>query len=137
MEDYSLGFLLTKSARLIQKQYEEKLQKHGMTPQQSGVLSIIGAHDGISPAEIVPKMHSDKATVSSMLNRLEKLGLIEFHKSQTDGRQRILRLSSDGKTLLPEIHRIDAEISRGMAKGLSNKERAVVHNFLFSLYKST
>ncbi len=136
MSEYSAGFLLTKAAKLVQKRYEERLLPFGITPQQSGVLAIIGGSDGISPAEIVPQMHSDKATISTMLNRLEKLELIEFHKSPDDGRARILRLSKAGRKILPKIQAIDAEISAGLTDALSAKDRAVVKKFLLDLYRS-
>ncbi|MCR9142937.1 MAG: MarR family transcriptional regulator [bacterium] len=135
--DYSLGFLLTKSARLVQKRYEERLQRFGITPQQSGILAIIGSANGISPADIVPMMHSDKATISSMLSRLEKQDLIEFQKSPTDGRARILRLTKAGRKLLPEVQRIDKAISDELAEKLSASDSRAVKKFLLALYRSS
>lgn len=132
--EYSLGFLLTKSARLVQKRYEERLYRYGLSPQQSGVLALIAANDGITPAEIVPKMHSDKATVSAMVRRLQQLSLVEFRKSETDGRSRCLSLAAAGRKLMPEIQAIDAEVSKAISRGLSAAERKIVHEFLLRIY---
>lgn len=120
---YSFGLLLTKSARMVQKRYDERLQKHGL---ESGVLALIAVHDGIAPAEIALQMHSDRATVSAMIRRLQQLSLVVLRKSETDGRSRCLSLTAAGCKLMSEIQAIDAEVSKGISRGLSSAERKTV-----------
>lgn len=60
---------------------------------------FISGNEGCIPSDIVRTIGFSKSTVSSQIQHLEKLGLIERVASDNDGRSVILNLTEKGKKL--------------------------------------
>jgi DNA-binding MarR family transcriptional regulator len=78
----------------------------GLTPQRHLLLLMIkGAPDGSERAtvtELVGRLKLAQNTVTELVQRAEKLGLIEREPSDTDGRVTYLRLTAEGERRLAE-----------------------------------
>lgn len=78
----------------------------GLTPQRHLLLLMIkGAPDGSERAtvtELVDRLQLAQNTVTELVQRAEKLGLIEREPSVTDGRVAHLRLTAEGERRLAE-----------------------------------
>ena len=71
----------------------------GITGPQRLVLRVIGRHPGISPGAIAKTLHVDKSTLTGVLQRLERRGLIVRSTDPGDGRRAILALTRRGGVL--------------------------------------
>lgn len=72
----------------------------GLTAAQIRVLQVI-AETGVSnPTAIATRMGVSQATITALIDRLQKKALVERHRSQRDRRQTDLTLTPDGQAAI-------------------------------------
>ena len=77
-QDYALWLLLLKVRRCISKTREKELSPYDITPEQAGVLFIVQAlNSQTTPAEISRLTFREPHTVSTLIGRMEKKGLVK------------------------------------------------------------
>jgi len=64
---------------------------------EARILFEIANNDDITAADLTKELGLDAGYLSRILNRLEERGLVYKERSLKDGRQRMLKLTSDGK----------------------------------------
>lgn len=101
--DNQLCFRLYTAARLVTASYAPFFKQFGITYTQYLVLMLLWEHDNLIISDITDRLHLDTNTVTPLLQRMEKQGLIVRQKSQSDSRQRIISLTAQGKTLEKKI----------------------------------
>ena len=69
----------------------------GLTPDQFTVMRTLLEHEGISQRQLTSLMSSDPNTVASLLERMQKAGLIERQTHERDRRANRLRLKASGR----------------------------------------
>jgi len=75
---FTTWVLLRQTSSAIQKMVERKLAKSGLKPEQVDVLWICRDYpDPLNPAEISRLMFREEQTVTGLLNRLEREGLVK------------------------------------------------------------
>jgi len=75
---FTTWVLLRQTWSAIQKVAERKLAKSGLTPEQVDVLWICRDHPSpLIPAEISRLMFREEQTITGLLNRLEREGLLK------------------------------------------------------------
>lgn len=77
----------------------------GLRPGQIGMLSAIESNPGISQIEVSRLLDLDKASVVSLINRLEKSGWAVRQRSDEDRRRHELYLTPEGKNTLKMLRR--------------------------------
>ncbi|MDO5643715.1 MAG: MarR family transcriptional regulator [Paracoccus sp. (in: a-proteobacteria)] len=94
-----------------------------LTPIQFAALNAIWAHPGIDQASLAGMIAYDRATIGSVLDRLEAKGMVDRRISESDRRARQLTLTDLGARTLrctgPIVRRLQAD----MLAGLSEQER--------------
>ena len=63
------------------------------------IIGEIGRNSSLTAKELAEFLSVDKGYMSRMMQNLEKKGLIERVKSETDAREKHLRLTEEGKRL--------------------------------------
>ncbi len=79
------------------------LRNLGVTSPQRLVLRIIGASPGCSPGAAAGRLRLDPGTVSRLVSRLERLGLVRRKPDPADGRRHRLTLTARGEDLNAQI----------------------------------
>lgn len=81
--------------------YSRSLQATvGLTSPQLATLAVVGQLEPISAGDIAREIHLSHATVTGILDRLEKRNLVIRWRSESDRRSVLVRLTSEGKTVL-------------------------------------
>ena len=93
--DNQLCFRLYTAARLVTASYTPYFKEY---PQYL-VLMLLWEQDNRIISEITERLNLETNTVTPLLQRMEKQGLIVRQKSQADSRQRIISLTGEGKRL--------------------------------------
>lgn len=101
--DNQLCFRLYTAARLVTACYTPYFRQYGITYAQYLVLMLLWEHDNLVVSEITQRLHLETNTVTPLLQRMEKQGLIVRQKSMADSRQRIISLTSAGKRMEEQI----------------------------------
>jgi DNA-binding MarR family transcriptional regulator len=78
--------------------------------------------DGISINELAQKTQLKKSTLTSMLDRLEKMGYVRRQRSKKDRRKILIKRTNKDKTLESKYVQLSQEITKLFYKGFSKSE---------------
>lgn len=92
-------FAVRALAQRINDDATERLAEVGLTARQYNYLSVIYVEESVTPNEIGTLIHTANPTVTSMLNALERDGLIVREAHPEDGRSSVVTLTPRGKAL--------------------------------------
>lgn len=92
-------FPLYATSRLITQQYKPLLDELGVTYPQYLVLLVLWEKDKISIKEISDKLFLETNTLTPLLKRMEKNGIIKRMRSEIDERVVTISLTQQGKDL--------------------------------------
>jgi DNA-binding MarR family transcriptional regulator len=119
----SLVFLVHEVARLFRRRFEEDAKLHGFTLPQWRALAEIFQNEGISQVALAAILDVDQMTVSGIVSRLEKRGLIERYPSPNDSRAKLARLTPEGRELITRAKNVGRVVHEKALDGLSEAER--------------
>ena len=114
--DNQVCFRLYTAARLVTQAYTPMLTALGITYPQYLVLMVLWEKDNQPVNDIARRLVLETNTVTPLLQRMEKLGLVSRKKGEQDKRQQIVSLTKKGKQLEEEAY---AQIPAGMNEQLS------------------
>lgn len=97
--DNQLCFRLYTASHLVTAAYGPYFKDSGITYPQYLVLMCLWEKDNCIVSEITGRLHLETNTITPLLQRMEKQGLIVRHKSQSDCRQRLISLTKEGMAL--------------------------------------
>ena len=118
-----LCFRLYTASRYVTASYTPFFKEYNITYPQYLVLMVLWEKDNRVISEITDLLHLETNTVTPLLQRMEKVGLIVRQKSKVDSRQRIISLSRRGKQLEEKIKEVPNCIARSVIEnGISTEE---------------
>ena len=100
--DNQLCFRLYTASRLLSQAYHPLLSEHGLTYPQYLVLLVLWEKDAQPVNDIAKRLFLETNTVTPLLQRMEKLGIVSRKKGEQDKRQQIVSLTEKGKQLEEE-----------------------------------
>ena len=104
---------------------ERRLRQHGLTPPMMAALVALsgGCERGTDLAKL---MGVDAAAVTRLLDRMGELGYISRCEIKGDRRSRKLNLTPKAQSLLPQLHKLSADMEEGLTQSLSAGEKALL-----------
>ncbi len=125
--DNQLCFRLYTAARLVTNAYTPYFKELGITYPQYLVLMILWEKDNRVISEITELTKLETNTVTPLLQRMEKQGLIIRSKGLVDTRQRIISLTKEGKKLEELVKEVPNCLSREIVgSGISIEELTAI-----------
>ena len=101
-----------------------------ITSVQFGVLLTLDSAPGASQRELGLELDLDRSTVTEIVQRLQRRGLIERTRHPDDRRRNSLELTPRGKSeldaLLPRVRRVDDALTGGMTLGDAEELRRLL-----------
>ena len=88
-----LCFRLYTASRLITQAYHPLLSEYGLTYPQYLVLLVLWEKDAQPVNDIAKRLYLETNTVTPLLQRMEKDGVVVRRKGEKDGRQMIVSLT--------------------------------------------
>ena len=107
-------FRLYTVSRLITQAYEPYFKPLGITYTQYLVLMVLWEEDNQPINTIGQKLKLGISTTSPLIKRMEKLGLVSRHESETDKRQQIVFLTPKGKAMKAKAAKIPTCMSNDL-----------------------
>ena len=101
-------FRLYSASRLVTQTYKPFLDKLGITYPQYLVLMVLWETDNQPVNDIAHKLLLETNTVTPLIKRMEKMGLVIRTKGIVDTRQRIVSLTKEGKAMEKEAAKVPA-----------------------------
>lgn len=97
--DNQLCFRLYTASRLLTQAYHPLLSQQGLTYPQYLVLLVLWEKDAQAVNDIAKRLFLETNTVTPLLQRMEKEGILTRTKGKEDARQMIVSLTRNGKDL--------------------------------------
>lgn len=120
-----ISFLVGKAAQQVTRDMRELLEPHGVTPIQYAALSVLWEEDGQSGARIGQRLLLDSASVTGVLDRLEKAGLVRrLRGAGGDRRVNRIELTAAGRALEAPLTEAVAGYNLRLARRLGPDEAA-------------
>ena len=101
--DNQLCFRLYTASRLLTQAYHPLLSQYGLTYPQYLVLLVLWEKNEQPVNDIAKRLFLETNTVTPLLQRMEKEGLLTRAKGKKDARQMIVSLSWKGKSLQDKL----------------------------------
>jgi DNA-binding MarR family transcriptional regulator len=140
--DYELWTMIIHATDLIYDIREKELARYGITPRQAGILTVLDDFGGnVKLADIAQVSNREPNSISTLVQRMERNGLVTKQRDQQ--RKNVIRVSltSKGEEVLPlvsnrrslhrifsslsdeEIAQVKASLNKLMARGLLELNR--------------
>ena len=129
--DLQLCFALYSASLSMTKTYKPLLSKLKLTYPQYLVLLVLWEKDGMTVNSISERLFSDSGTLTPLLKRLEKLGMIQRQRAREDERKVIITLTEAGKLLQSQATDVHTQIA--CSTGCSITELQALNNQLILL----
>jgi len=124
--DQLLCFSLGVAMRRISRMYTEALAEHDVTPPQLYLLTCLGQADGQKPCNLGKQVCLDSSSITGLLDRAEKAGLVVRRPDPRDRRSLRIHLTDLGRqrlaTLEPVVQTLQARIHREFFTGYSDED---------------
>ncbi|MBI5014347.1 MAG: MarR family transcriptional regulator [Deltaproteobacteria bacterium] len=118
-----LCFALTRASRRVAKVYREKLDPYGLTQPQFFLLIALYEEDGLPITALAEKVALDKSTLTGLLDRVERDGLVERVPTPEDRRALQIRLTPKAEALRQRLTAIYDETNAWFLSQLTAEER--------------
>ncbi|TFW72277.1 MarR family transcriptional regulator [Methylotenera oryzisoli] len=129
--DLQLCFALYSASLSMTKTYKPLLSKLKLTYPQYLVLLVLWEKDGMTVNSISERLFSDSGTLTPLLKRLEKLGMIQRQRAREDERKVIITLTEAGRLLQTESTNVHSQIA--CSTGCTITELQALNNQLIML----
>jgi DNA-binding MarR family transcriptional regulator len=109
--DNQLCFRLYTASRLISQAYHPLLSEYGLTYPQYLVLLVLWEKDVQPVNDIAKRLFLETNTVTPLLQRMEKEGILTRSRGKKDARQMIVNLTEAGKGLREKLTNVPGTIA--------------------------
>ncbi|AOK03415.1 MarR family transcriptional regulator [Burkholderia sp. AU19243] len=118
----SLGYYLTKARQALVERMDRALEPLDLTAQQIGVILLLSRGYARTPFELSRKMSYDSGSMTRMLDRLERKGLVARSRSEQDRRVIELTLTERGADAARALPSLIATALNAQLAGFSADE---------------
>ena len=119
-----VGFHLRQAQIAVFRDFAATMGALDISPGLFAVLVLIEGNPGLKQSELAKAVHLDRSSVVSVVDNLERRGLVERHAVANDRRSNALRLTASGAALLKKLKRRVADHEKRLARELDAGERA-------------
>jgi DNA-binding MarR family transcriptional regulator len=129
-EPKSLDHLLGQVCHLHHGRIRAKFRDLGLYRGQPAVLEALAEENGRTHSELAAWMHVTPATVTKMIQRMEKAGYVERRDDPEDQRVSRVYLTADGKAVHAELQMVFKAVDAETFAGFTPEERAELEQLL-------
>lgn len=130
----SINFLLSMICRAQRSKMSEALTEIGLYAGQEMFLWHLWRQDGLTQSQMVERMCVQPPTVSKMLDRLERTGLVERRPDSEDSRISRVYLTEQGHRSQRAVRDIWTDLEQRITEGLNVEERIVLRRLLLHVH---
>ncbi len=126
----TLGLLIHDVARLLKGEFERRARGSRLTLQQWRVLAKLAKSDGLTQRALGIAVEASPMTVSDVLDRLEKEGLVRREADPADSRAKLVWITPEADPIVGEMRCVAEEVYDAAMAGLGDADRRAVINGL-------
>ena len=118
------GFFMAKIRQVGERIFFRRSKLYGIeiNPAQGRIMFALWQKDGISINELARKTQLKKSTLTSMLDRLEKMEYIRRQYSKADRRKILIQRTKKDRAMEKKYVEVSEEMTKLFYKGFSTNE---------------
>lgn len=124
---------LQQAARVIGRLFDEALRPLEMTNWQYSLLMNVAGYESPSIGELAESLGTDRTTITANLKPLERRGLIEIHKDESDARTRRVVMTKLGEQTTKSAYEIWVDVNAEAVGKLNGMNVARLREGLLAL----
>ncbi|MFT3734722.1 MAG: MarR family winged helix-turn-helix transcriptional regulator [Rhodocyclaceae bacterium] len=121
MFEQCLYFNTTALARLLERLWTQAFEPFGLTPAQAFMLRVVLEKPGLLQRELAAELTIARATATRTLDGLQKLGFIERHSTENDGREQAIFPTTPAVRLRDAINSASGDVTRHLKRELGTQ----------------
>lgn len=129
----SVGHVLAQVAKAHRIRVAAALAGLGLHVGQEMVLMQLWAQDGLTQSDLVQRLRVEPPTVTKMLQRMERAGLVERRPDPQDARVYRVYLTARGADLRTQVEASWAAVEEQMLAGLTLEEQLLLRRLLLQM----
>ena len=118
----SVAFMLSSLGYTVSRRFHEVLRPLELEPGEFALLRAISASEGEAQNALAERLHISPSWMVTIVDELEKRGLLERRPHARDRRVRNLHLTAAGKKLLKRAEKQAEQFDRQVAEQLDEAE---------------
>ncbi|MBO9523743.1 MAG: winged helix DNA-binding protein [Nocardioidaceae bacterium] len=99
----NVNYLLRRAHQRAEGIFAEAMDGLDVTPRQATLLYVVREHPGASLTEVTQLGGMDRGTISEMVPRMVKRGLLTETRHAEDGRAKALTITAEGSALVDAV----------------------------------
>lgn len=133
--DDRLIYLVFTAQQKLKTYLNNTLSSEGVTvtPAQAAILFLLREKDGQSMSELSQVLSMDNSTVTGLVDRLQRSGLVTRRANPDDRRISLIRITPQGveeiKKAKPVITRVNERIKTGLSEQEINTFKGILNSF--------
>jgi DNA-binding MarR family transcriptional regulator len=134
--DY-LPYLVNRVGNIIADQFgQEALTPHGLSIAMWRVMAVLASTGGQRQIDLADLTSIDSSTLSRLVTRLVRLGLVTRTRSTSSNREVAVKLSQKGGALVARLIPIGLEFESAAIAGLAPEELMTLKRCLRRIYEN-
>ena len=126
--------IMLENQQLLARQLFERIGNEGLSSGQPKVLDFLLEHDGCMQKEIARACSVEAASVTSLLNKMEKDGLVERKIPRENRRVSLVWLTDLGREKARSVRGAFDELEEALFKGFTQEERTALLEMLVRIH---
>jgi DNA-binding MarR family transcriptional regulator len=127
------AFLLSQLGALASSRFADRTRRIGLTPGDAGVLRLLGRTPGLSQRALADRLGAVPSRVVSLIDSLQKRGLVQRVRSTADRRNYELHLTAQGQEVVRELRQIAEQHEAELLSPLTEEQAVQLENLLTQL----
>ena len=126
----NIGYLLSDSARLLRRTFDQRVRSLGLTAVQARLLLVLDKVPDENQAFYAERIEVEPITLTRIVDRLEEAGWVTRIADPADRRARLLHPTDKSREILEPLRvKVEGLVS-DMAADLSTEETAMLADLL-------
>ena len=130
------GYMLAQACKFHRQRAETLLNEIGLHVGQEMLLSGLWEKEGLTQTELADYVRIQPATVTNMLQRLERAGIVERRPDAEDQRISRVYATKKGRGLEEAVEEQWGKLEQESFAGFSVEERVLLRSLLLQVYRS-
>lgn len=128
-----INYLLSVSQNVVFKYFSQQLLAYNITPSQYGVLSCLWQEKAKTPKGIGKLLYLEPSTISTILDKMQKNGLIERNIDTNNRRVILVSLTQKSRDLQYPIERIVVNMNNHILSEFTSEEKQNLSKILLKI----
>jgi len=134
LDDY-FPYLINRVGTVLAVRFTaEQLAAHGLSIAMWRVLAVLSNNGGQRQIDLAGLTSIDASTLSRLVTRLVRMGLVSRARSRTSSREVVVSLSAKGRALVDRLIPAALTLEETLGRGLPQRDRVVVKRALRRMY---